>query len=161
TGITTPGHFSLSNTAPPILVVTTLSGENNPSGTTSLREAITIADTISAPVTITFDPSILTKPSGNVIDLQSALPDLIGNVTTELACALYVPVHRDSNAPDLSVFPRDKGPRAPISALTTSGRSAGQGGGTATYGILTVSGCPPSGNSASTAAGGVDAAGGG
>jgi hypothetical protein len=41
TGITSPAKFSLSNTAvPPILVVTTLSDENDPNdGKTSLREA--------------------------------------------------------------------------------------------------------------------------
>jgi CSLREA domain-containing protein len=58
--------------------------ENNPNeGTISLREAIAYANTQSGTQTIIFDPSILTKPSDNVIDLQNALPDLKGNVIIE------------------------------------------------------------------------------
>jgi CSLREA domain-containing protein len=157
TGITTPANFTLSNTTPPILVVTTLTDENAPNdGTTSLREAIAIAEKISAPETITFDKSILAKSSGNLIDLQSALPDLTGNITIEGPGTNVLTVQRDSKAAAFSIFTVDKGATAVISGLTiTGGSTSTNGGGIDNAGSLTVTDSTLSGNSANNRGGGI------
>jgi hypothetical protein len=154
-GVTSPVNFSLTNTpAPQSLVVTTLLDETNPSGTNSLRQAIYFAESLSGPQTITFDPSILTKQSGNVIDLQSALPDLIGNITIKGPGANVLTVQRDAKDAAFSVFTVDARATATISSLTIFGGSAAQGGGIDNLGTLTVSDCTLSGNQANDGLGG-------
>jgi hypothetical protein len=163
TDIATTAKFSLSNTTPGSLVVSTLLDENNPAGTNSLREAIAYADTLSGPHTITFDKSILTKPNGNVIDLQSALPDLTANITIEGPGASVLTVQRDDKDAAFRIFTVDAGATTAISGLTVSGGSVStdslgedagsDGGGIYNAGSLTVSDCTLSGNSASNGIG--------
>jgi hypothetical protein len=154
-GISSPAKFSLGNNAPPNPVVTTLLDGNNPGDTISLRQAIVYADALSGPQTITFDLSILTKNTGNVIDLQSALPDLKGNITIEGPGANVLTVQRDAKAATFRVFTVDAGAKATISGLTISGGSVGYGSGIHNAGSLTVSGDILSANSAGSEGGAV------
>jgi hypothetical protein len=156
-GVASPAKFSLSNTigGPTSLVVTTLLDGNNPSDTTSLRQALAIANAFSSPQTITFDPSVLTKTTGNVIDLLSALPDLTGNVTIEGPGANVLTVQRDAKDAAFSVLTVDRGATAAISGLTIFGGSAAFGGGIDNTGSLTVRDSTLSGNSANTDGGGI------
>jgi ethanolamine utilization microcompartment shell protein EutS len=156
TGIARTATFSLTNLfGPASLVVTTLLGQNNPIATNSLREAITSAETQSGPQTITFDKSILTKPTGNVIDLHSALPDLKGNITIEGPGAKILTVQRDAGASAFRIFTVDAGAAAALSALTISGGSATYGGGIINFGRLTVSDSTLSANTARIEGGGI------
>ena len=58
-GDTIAASFALTNTEPPGLVVNTvLDTTDDTDGTTSLREALAYAASLSGPQTITFDPAV-------------------------------------------------------------------------------------------------------
>jgi hypothetical protein len=147
-GVAGTANFSLNNG----IVVTTLLDSGNPSGTTSLRQAISEAETDGI-TTITFDPSIL-QPGVNVIDLKSELPHLTGNLTIQGPGASVLTVKRDSSAPSFTVFTVNSGATATLSGLTISGGLNGPAGGIYNGGVLTVSDSTVSGNSATFSGGG-------
>jgi predicted outer membrane repeat protein len=151
-GVKTPAIFGLINVNANLLV-TTLLDTGNPSGTTSLRQAITEAETLSGPQTIGFASSILTQSHGNVIKVLSALPNLTGNITIAGPGANLLTVF--AKVTGISVFTVNATATITISGLTLSGASTVNGGGVSNSGTLTVSDCTLIGNTASSDGGGI------
>jgi hypothetical protein len=152
TGAAGEAVFQLGNTEVPSLVVTTADDVVDPfDGLTSLREAISYANTLAADNTITFDPSL----DGDTITLtQGPLELTAGSGTTTIDGGGQIAVSGD-NA--FLVFQIDSGATAALSGLTIEDGSAETGGGICNAGSLTVSNSTLSGN---LAAGGLEAGGG-
>jgi hypothetical protein len=152
-GVKTPGIFSLINVNASLLV-TTLMDTGNPSGTTSLRQAISEAENLSGRQTIGFASSILTQSHGNVINLYSTLEARTGNITIAGPGADLLTIN--AKATGFSVFTVDAKASITISGLTiSSGSVTANGGGISNAGTLTVSDCTLFDNTASADGGGV------
>ena len=144
-------NFTLSNTETPSLVVTTTTDVTNPyDGQTSLREAITYAETLTGHHDITFASGVT-----GVIDLTSALPALTGNLSIFGAGAASLTVQRDAAAAQFSVFTVGVNATVSFSGLTISGGNSYEGGGIHNLGTLSVSNCTFNSNSASYGGGGI------
>ena len=118
------------------LTVTTLADDpSGPiSGQTTLRDAITQADTDNADqYFINFAPGLQ-----GTIDLTNALPALNNNIAIQGPGASNLTVQRDSTAPDFSVFTVNSSEIVGISGMTISGGNANNGGGIYNNGTLTV-----------------------
>ncbi len=129
---------------PSTITVTSLAD----SGSGTLRTAITQADQDTTPDTINFDPSVV-----GTITLESALPDLAGNITLDGPGASLLTVARSgaTGTPDFRIFTIASGAVATIEGLTASGGqviSPDVGGGIENSGTLTVMNAEISGNSA-------------
>ena len=136
--------FHLGNEELPSLVVTTAADTVDPlDGLTSLREAITYADTLTTDPTITFDPGVF--GSAQTIALNGTpLPALSQSMTiTGPAAALTIDAQHASG-----VFTINAGVTAALSGLTVANGFAPFGGGITNAGNLTLTGCTLSGNSA-------------
>ncbi len=122
------------------------------SGTTSLREAIASANAVPGQ-TITFDPTVFAGAQTITLSLgQLELSDISGTETiTGPAAGVTV-----SGGGTSRVFQVDEFVTASISGLTITDGDANNGGGLADYGgMVALSGCTVSDNSASSNGGGV------
>ena len=125
------------------------------SGTGTLRDAITTADSGSAgdSYVITFASAVI-----GAINLESALPDLDNNITIQGPGAESLTVQRDTTNPTLSsfrIFTVDAGKTVSISGLRIANGNAGSGngGGLDNFGTVTVSNSVFTSNSAVFGAG--------
>ena len=150
-GITTPASFSLTN-LPATLVV------NNPTdtpvaGETDLRQAITLANSLTGANTITFDPTVFATPQTIILGgTQLALTNTTGTETiTGPAAGVTISGNHASR-----VFLVNASVTASISGLTISGGTVtGVGGGLDNLGTVTLTNVTLSGNTASTLGGGL------
>src|SRR5207249_5055987 len=79
---------------------TTISGD----GLTSLREAITYANSHAGADTITFDPTVFAAPGPYTLQLASALPTLSGDVDIQGPSAKLVTVRGQGAANPYRIF---------------------------------------------------------
>ncbi len=129
------------------------------SGPDTLRAAILTADAGSQKDQFTIDFAVK-----GTIDLQTPLPDLNNSIAIQAPGASSLTIMRDSaflfTSPVITV---DAGQTASLSGLTVAngnnllvpGSGGGNGGGIANFGVLTVSDCTLSGNTAQHDGGGV------
>jgi hypothetical protein len=121
------------------------------SGSGTLRAAIATADAGSHSDQFTIGFNVK-----GTIDLQTPLPDLNNSIAIQGPGASSLTIMRDSafvfTSPIITV---DAGQTASVSGLTVANGNnlIGNGGGIANFGVLTVSGCTLSGNSAETGGG--------
>ena len=143
--------FNLTNTPLPSLVVSSTQDNLNwLDGKTTLREAITYADSISAPSTITFSPDAFgTAPQTIILtDGQLTLGGPAITINGPGATLLTVSVGEVSRVFDV------QGGSAATSGLTISGGRADQGGGVFSSGAnLSLADVTVTGNSATTGGG--------
>ncbi len=148
-GLTSPAD-TLTVIAPSFVVNTTADDFGFSNGTTSLREAIAVANA-NPGQTITFDPTVFATAQTITLSLgQLELSNTTGTETiTGPAAGVTV-----SGGGASRVFQVDKGVTASISGLTITGGNAGNGdgGGVLDYGTTTLTNCTISGNSAIKAA---------
>ena len=151
TGITIPASFSLTN-LPATLVV------NNPTdtpvaGETDLRQAITLANSLTGANTITFDPTVFATPQ--TITLNGTQLSLTNTTGTETITGPAAGVTISGNHTS-GVFLVNASVTASISGLTISGGTVtGVGGGLDNLGTVTLTNVTLSGNTASTLGGGL------
>ena len=151
TGITIPASFSLTN-LPATLVV------NNPTdtpvaGETDLRQAITLANSLTGANTITFDPTVFATPQ--TITLNGTQLSLTNTTGTETITGPAAGVTISGNHAS-RVFLVNASVTASISGLTISGGTVtGVGGGLDNLGTVTLTNVTLSGNTASTIGGGL------
>ena len=149
------GAFSLG------IVVTTTADTIDPTDNlTSLREAITLANTTAGNDQISFN---LTGTSPYTITLTAALPNIIdsstaitggtaGTITITGLGASSLTI--DANQGNFSIFTINTGGNLSISGVTVTGaQTSGSGGAFKNNGSLTVSNSTISGNSATTGGG--------
>ena len=154
-GVATPASFALTNAETPSLVVNTTSDLVNPTdGLTSLREAITYANTFtsSAP-TITFDPTVFNSAKTITLTLgQLEVSDTATPITINaLAAGLTISGNSVSR-----VFQVDHGATAVLNGLTiTGGSTALYGGGIYDNGTASLTNCIVTGNFAKYGGGGI------
>jgi parallel beta-helix repeat protein len=152
-GLAQSASFNLTNPEAPSLVVnTTQDVADDADGLTSLREAIAYANSLTGPVTITFDPHVFS--TGRTITLTGSELELSnGNGETIIGPAAGVTVSGNHLS---RVFQIDPKVTASISGLTIADGSGGVlGGGVYNQGALTLTGCTLSGNSAVGEGGGL------
>jgi CSLREA domain-containing protein len=132
---------------------------NDGTGACTLRAAIQEANTIAGDDTITFDISL----NGSIIILNSALPNIVGNLNFSGNGSSLLTVQRSTagGTPDFRIFTINSGTAVTITGLTISnGRVVGMtspanlGGGILNSGTLTLNFCAVSGNFASSGGGG-------
>ncbi len=136
----------------PLVVNTTADGIDCPPGELDLRGAIDLANTMTGPETITFDPTVFA--TAQTITLTAG-PLELSNTTgmeTIMGPAAGVTV---SGGGLFRVFQVDSGVTATLSGVTISGgSSAGYGGGLYNDGgTITLTNCTISGNSAAAGGG--------
>ena len=116
----------------------------------SLRWAITQADKTGGSETIQFDPTVFASPQ--TITLNSALPDLddISGTETIAGPAAGLTIARAASNPNqFRILTIDSGADVALSKLTiTGGNISGNGAGLFNSGIVSLSDCTVSGNSA-------------
>jgi hypothetical protein len=121
------------------------------SGSGTLRAAIQTADAGSHSDQFTIGFAVT-----GTIDLQSPLPDLNNNISIQGPGAASLTIWRDYAFSFTSaIVTVDAGQTASLSGLTVANgyNLSGNGGGIANFGVLTVSGCTLSGNSAADGGG--------
>ena len=120
----------------------------NDSGEGSLRQAITNANAFNSDDTITFTTS-------GIINLRSVLPDLANRGSLTINGGGAITVHR-SSATQFRIFFVLSKANVTLNGLTiTNGDTRTLGGGIQNGGTLTITNSVISGNSASTAGGGI------
>lgn len=125
--------FAVPTYAAPSLTVNTSNDlANNPAGTTSLREAISFANTDTVNSAITFAPSI----SGQTISIGSELPALANNGTVSISGpAGGVTI----SGPNSRIFRVSTGANATLTGLTIANANiSGSGGAILNSGTLTI-----------------------
>jgi CSLREA domain-containing protein len=157
-----PGASSVTTSAP-TLTVNSLSdpGAGVCDATEcTLREAITQANALAGPDTITFDPAAFAAPGPHTINLSSALPDLSTDMTIQGPGASVLTVRRDTGG-IYRIFTIGAGHTVTISGLTISNgfadgnTPADSGGGILNLGALTLTNSTVSGNTAIFCGGGI------
>ncbi len=136
----------------PLVVNTTADGIDCPPGELDLRGAIDLANTMTGPETITFDPTVFA--TAQTITLTAGQLELSN--TTGMETIMGPAAGVTVNGGDQSrVFQVDSGVTATLSGLTISGGStAGYGGGLYNNGgTITLTDCTISGNSAAAGGG--------
>ena len=144
---------TLTTIAPSFVVNTTIDDLNYTGGTTSLREAILAANSISGK-TITFDSTVFATPQTITLTLgQLELANTTG-IEALVAPAAGVTV---SGGGISRVFKVDAGVTATFSGVTITSGNSGFDGGSGLYnlGTSTLTNCIVSGNTAVYAGGGV------
>ena len=137
------------------IVVTTLLDTGNPSGTTSLRQAITQANSDALGDTITFDPSLFTAGPGT-ITLGSALPTITAKMVITGPGSAELTLKGGGTANPFSVLQVATSGSASVSGLTISDGASTDGGGISNAGQLDLSLCVISGNASTQEGGGID-----
>ena len=152
-GAASPASFALTNTeVPSLLVNTTQDVVNSIDGTTSLREAIDYAMTLSTPSTITFSPAVFGTTTQTITLSLGSLP-LANAATTTIvgpgASLLIISGNKTTRVFDVSGS-------AVLSGLTiTQGQSEPDNGGGILnmHGTLTLADCTITGNKSDIGAG--------
>lgn len=139
---------------PATITVDTLIDETSNAATTSLREAITQANTQAGPDDIEFTAGLT-----GTIQLTAALPDLAGDVGIAGPGAAALTVRRDAaaNPAAYRIFSvADAAGTVTISGLTVADGASGVGGGIRVAGgTVTISDCVMTGNTSSGNAGAI------
>jgi hypothetical protein len=134
--------------------VTSLLDTGNPSGTTSLRQAIALADADPGS-TISFDPGLFAS-GPQVIPLGSGLPDITAKVTITGPGQATLTVQGGGSKSDFSILNVAKGATATVSDLTLSGANTSSSGGAINNaGNLTLTDCTLSSNIAAKGGGAI------
>lgn len=138
-----------------MIEVTTLLDTGNPSGTTSLRQAITQANTdAGGGDTITFDQGLFSSGPGT-INLGTALPELSADMTITGPGSDKLTLKGGGTSNQFSVLRVAQSVSATISDMTISGGVSNVGGGIDNEGQLDLRSCVISGNSGTSDAGGI------
>ena len=159
-GIATPASWNLNNLEVPSLIVDTTSDVVDPlDGLTSLREAVTYANTFTSTApTVTFDPIVFALPQ--TITLTNGQLELSNTLVHETISGPAAAVTISGNSAS-RVFQIDASVITTLNALTITGGFASQGGAVIDHGTLTLTYCVVNGNTALTEGGGVYVGGGG
>ncbi len=139
------------------LVVNTITdGTSAPLGALSLRQAVSLANALNVPETITFDSTVFAK--AQTITLTQGQLELSDTGGTEVIVGSTAGV-TVSGGGQSQVFQVDAAVTASIAGLTiTGGSTAGTGGGLSSSGTTTLTNCTLSGNSAAASGGGLSIA---
>ena len=153
-GVAAPASWDLNNLEVPSLIVDTTSDVVDPlDGLTSLREAVTYANTFTSTApTVTFDPIVFALPQ--TITLINGQLELSNTLVHETISGPAAAVTISGNSAS-RVFQIDASVITTLNALTITGGFASQGGAVMDHGPLTLTDCVVNGNAASTGGGGV------
>jgi hypothetical protein len=143
-------------TQPALVVNTTRDGIGSPAGELSLRQAVNLANVLTAAATITFDPAVFATAQTITLTIgQLGLANTSGTETIAGPAAGVIV----SGGGASRVFQVDSGVTATLSGLTiTAGSVSGYPGGGGLYnaGTANLTNCTVSGNNSTFSGGGLD-----